>query len=99
LENFFSFSNGPATDHHLFGLCHLLITAQLAHLLGNVIHLGPKSIALGGDLPQASIEGDSFIELAQDIGFATAAQSGPHTVKVGTQQSDINHEHEATCPC
>jgi hypothetical protein len=71
----------------------------LTHLLRNFVHFGPERIALSGNFSQSSIKGHCIVELSQNIGFAAAAQSGSHTVKVGTQQSDINHDHEATCPC
>ena len=99
LQNLFSVTNGTTATHHLFGLGHLLITAKLTHLFGDVVHLGPQGVALRSNFPQPGIEGYCIVELAQYIGLASAAQGGPNTIKVGTQQSDINHAHEVTCPC
>jgi hypothetical protein len=85
LQNPLTLAQCTAALHQFFGFFVLLVPAQHAHLLGQIIHLGTDCIALDRDLPKSGIKGNSLVDLGKELRLASASQGFSHNVNVGAQ--------------
>jgi hypothetical protein len=85
LQDPLTFAQRTTALHELFGFIVLLVAAQHAHLLGQVIHLSPDGISLNRDLTNSGVKGNGLVYLGKEFWLASASQGFSHNVNVGAQ--------------
>jgi hypothetical protein len=85
LQNSLALAQRTTALHQFFGFIVLLIAAQHAHLLGQVIDLGPNGISLDRDLSNSGIQGNGLVYLGKEFWLASAGQGFSDNVNVGAQ--------------
>jgi hypothetical protein len=89
------------TERTTFGLERfssggIAVSTQHSNLFREFVDLGPHGIPFGGDLTQLGVKADHRVDERIKVGIATTSQRRTNSVKVGTQEPDVDHGAEAS---
>ena len=97
VEVLFVLAECAALRHQLVCAGGIAGAASFADLLGQLVHVRPGRVALGGDVAQAAVELGGGPKLVEQLGPAPPRHRRQGGVEIGAQQPDVDHR-AATLP-
>ncbi len=83
----------PALGLTLLGDGHVAGPPQLPDLPRQLVDVGPQLVAPRRDLAQPLVEHGGRVDLVEQGRIAPSGRRGAHSVEVGAQQPDVDHEN------